>query len=220
MPTIAHITKKMIQDRPFIHEALEKGLVNFGALAEFMRPQIELELEQKVKISTISMAIRRYLEKKNKSLRKIHISKKTDLLAKSNLFEISLSRNASLHKILSQMYQIVDFNVGDTLNIIYGNYEVLIISNDKYKKKILNLLKNEILLEVKDDLSSVSIKIPEDCLYTPGFYFAITKLLLMENISIIDIVNTKTEATFLLFDKDIPRAYSALKNGIELGYYK
>src|SRR3989338_1595926 len=149
MPTIAHITKKMIQDRPFIHEALEKGLVNFGALAEFMRPQIELELEQKVKISTISMAIRRYLEKKNKSLRKIHISKKTDLLAKSNLFEISLSRNASLHKILSQMYQIVDFNVGDTLNIIYGNYEVLIISNDKYKKKILNLLKNEILLEVK-----------------------------------------------------------------------
>jgi len=136
---------------------------------------------------------------------------------KSNLFEISLQRTT---RDLSSLYSIVDFSEGDTLNIIYGNYEILIISNDKYKKRFLKILKNEKILELKENMSSISIKIPSDCLYTPGFYFAVTKLLFMENIPIVDIVNTKTEGTFLLFDKDIPKAYSVLKEGIELEYYK
>lgn len=220
MVTISHLTKKILQDKPFIHEALERGLVNLGALAEMIKPQIEQELQQKVKTSTISMAIRRYLEKKRQFLKKIKLSKKTDLLVKSNLFEISLPRTPNLHKTITKLYQIINFGIGDTLNIIYGNYEILIISNDKYKKKFLDILKSENILEVQENISSISIKIPKECLYMPGFYFAITKLLLLENIPIIDIVNTKTEATLVLFDKDIPKSYSVLKEGIDLEYYK
>ncbi len=220
MVTVSHLTKKILQDKPFIHEALEKELVNLGALAEMIRPQIEQELEQEVKTSTISMAIRRYLEKKQQFLKKIKLSKQTDLLVKSNLFEISLPKSSKLPEAIMQLYKIVNFDTGDTLNIIYGNYEVLIVSNDKYKKRFLDILKNEKLSEVQENISSISIKIPQECLYTPGFYFAVTKLLFLENISIIDIVNTKTEATLLLFDKDIPKSYSVLKNGIELEYYK
>jgi|SRR3989338_1183675 len=219
MVTVSHITQKILQDKPFIHEALEKELVNLGALAEMIRPQIEEELEQKVKNSTISMAIRRYLEKKKQFLKKIKLSKKTDLLVKSNLFEISLPKTAKLHKAITALYPLVNFEVGDTLNVIYGNYEILIISNDKYKKKFLDILKNENISDIQENLSSISIKIPKECIYTPGFYFAITKLLLLENISIIDLVNTKTEATLILFDKDIPKSYSVLKEGIDLEYY-
>lgn len=166
------------------------------------------------------MAIRRYLERKKRLLRKISLSKKTDILVKSNLFEISLQRSGKLHKVITRLYQIVDFDRGDTLNIIFGNYEVLIISNDKYKEEFLEVLKDESISEVKENLSSISINIPEECLYVPGFYFAVTKLLLLENISIVDIINTKTEATLLLFDKDIPKSYAALKDGINLEYYK
>ncbi len=220
MVTIAHITKKILQDKPFIHEALEKELVNLGALAEMIKPEIERELEQNIKSSAISMAIRRYLEKKKNLLKRIELSKKTDLVVKSNLFEISLSRTTQLHNSIAKLYQVLNFNIGDTLHIIYGNYEVLVVSNDKYKEKFLDILKDEIILDIQENISSISIKIPEECLYTPGFYFAVTKLLLLENIPIIDLVNTKTEATLLLFDKDIPKSYSVLKEGIRLEYYK
>jgi hypothetical protein len=220
MVTISHITQKVLQDKPYLHEALEKDLVNLGALAEMIRPEIEKELGQKVKTSSISMAIRRYLEKKKQFLKKVRLSKKIDLLVKSNLFEISLSRTPHLHKPIAQLYTIVNFTGGDTLNIIYGNYEVLIISNDKYKKKFLDILKDEDIVEVKENISSLSINIPHDCLYTPGLYFAVTKLLFLENIPIIDIVNTKTEATLILWDKDIPRGYAVVKDGIQLEYYR
>jgi len=220
MVTVSHLTKKILMDKFFIHEALDRGLVNLVALAEMIRPQIEQELNQKVKLSTISMAIRRYLEKRKLFASKQEVFKKTDLLVRSNLFEISLFRTVKLPQIITQFYSVVNFEQGDILNVIYGNYEVLIISNNKYKKRFLEFLKNERILELKDNLSSISLAIPKECLYIPGFYFAITKILMLENVPIIDLVNTKNEATLLLLDKDISKSYSALKDGIKLEYYK
>ncbi len=220
MVTVSQLTKKILEEKPFIHEALERGLINLVALAEMIKPDVEQELRTTVKTSTISMAIRRYIERRHKRLCRISISQKTDLLVKSNLFEISVSKSSSLQKKVIKLYEIVSFDIGDTLNIIYGNYEMLIISNDKYKEKFLRILKDEKILDVQEDISSISVKIPEACLYTPGFYHAITKLLLLENIPIIDIVNTKTEASFIMYDKDIPKSYTALKEGITVEFYK
>ena len=54
----------------------------------------------------------------------------------------------------------------------------------------------------------------------PGYYYAITKTLNVNNISIIDVVNTETEATFILYDKDVSKAYNVLKREITVEYYK
>ena len=72
-------------------------------------------------------------------------------------------------------------------------------------------MKNEQIKKVRNNISSISTKIPEECIETPGFYFAITKALALHNIPILDIVNTETEATFILNDNDIARAYDILK---------
>ena len=220
MVTIAHITKKILQEKPFIHEALEKDLVNIIALAEMIRPEIEKELG-KVKTSAVSMAIRRYLEQTKKEFyNQVKISKVTDLLIKSNLFEISLLKSEAVYKKLMKLYDIVDFKIGDTLNIIGGNYEILIVSNEKYRKKFEEMLKGEKIKLVRGKLASVSVKIPQEFIDNPGFYFAITKVLAMNNISIYDIVNTETEATFILNDNDIGKAYDVLKKEISVEFYQ
>jgi hypothetical protein len=220
MVNISQVTKKILEEKPFIHESLEKGLVNIGALADYIKPQIEKELKIKVKSSAISMAIRRYLDKKNKFLKQVNLLKKTDLFLKSNLFEISVLKTPSLYSKLMKFYDVVDFKLGDTLNIIEGNFEVLIISNQKYLSKFLKILKSEKLLNKKKDLSAVSIRIPSDCLGVPGFYFAVTKMLLLENIPIVDVVSTHTEATFIFDDVNIVKAYAVLKEGILVKYYE
>ena len=220
MVTVAHLTKKILQEKPYVHEALVKGLINVGALAEMIKPDIEKELGD-VKTSAIAMAIRRYLEKDNKEYyHKIQLTKRSDLLVKSNLFKISVFKSPTIYKKLIKLYDIVDFNVGDTLNIIQGNYEILIISNERYKKQFLKALKNEQIKKVRNNISSISTKIPEECIETPGFYFAITKALALHNIPILDIVNTETEATFILNDNDIARAYDILKKEMSIEYYE
>lgn len=220
MVTISHLTKKILQEKPFIHEALEKNLINIVALAELIKPDIEKEFSS-VKISAISMAIRRYLEKNKKEFyNKVFLTKKSDLLIKSNLFEISLLKSHTIYKKLIKLYDIVNFDIGDTLNIIQGNYEILILGNEKYKKKFLDMLKGESVKLVKDNMASISLKIPQECIDNPGFYYTITKILAMANISITDIVNTETEATFVLEDKYIAKAYNILQKEISIEYYK
>ncbi|MFH2020461.1 MAG: hypothetical protein ABIJ34_03545 [archaeon] len=220
MVNISNMTKKLLQEKPFIHEALEKDLINIMALAEMIRPEIEKELGS-VKTSAISMAIRRYVESgKKEHYTKIRLTKKNELLIKSDLFEISLEKSPTIYKKLVKLYDIVDFNQGDTLNIIHGNYEILIVSNERYKKDIQKILKDEKVKLIKTNIASLSTKIPGKCLSTPGFYYTITKILAMENISIVDIVNTETEATMILEDKDIAKAYNVLKREINIEYYE
>jgi len=219
MVTISHLTKKLLQDKPFIHEALEKDLINIVALAELLKPDIEKEFKD-VKISAISMAIRRYLESNKTKFKRISLTQNTDLLIKSNLFELSVTKSQTIYKKLTKLYDIVDFSVGDTLNIIHGNYEILIVSNSKYKKDMLKILKHEKIKSIQENMASLSMKIPDECLDTPGFYASITKTLAFENIPILDIVNTETEATFILNDKDIGKAYNVLKRDINISYYK
>ena len=219
MVTIAHLTKKLLQEKPFIHEALEKDLINIVALAELLKPDIEKEFP-KVKISAISMAIRRYLETQKTKFKRVSLTESSDLLIKSNLFELSLTKSPTIYKKLTKLYDIVDFSVGDTLNIIHGNYEILIVSNTKYKKDMLNILKGENIKSTQENMASLSMKIPDECIDSPGFYASITKTLAFENISIMDIVNTETEATFILKDKDIGKAYEVLKRDINISYYR
>lgn len=220
MVTVAHMTKKILQEKPFIHEALEKGLVNLGALAEMIQPDIEKELG-KVKTTAISMAIRRYMEKNDEYMyRKVKFSFRTSLVVKSDLFEISLSKSQTVHKKLSELYNVVNFESNDTLNIINGNYEILVIGDNKYQKKFLEILKGEKIKSVIENVSSISLRIPDENFEIPGFYYTITKTLALENISIIDLVNTETEATLILDDKDIGKAYEMLKREISFEYYK
>ena len=220
MPTIAHITKKLLQDKPFIHEALEKDLINIMALAEYLRPDIEKELGQ-VKLSAISMAIRRYIETQQKlPYKKFKLTKKTDLFVKSNLFEISLMKSATIFKKLIKLYDVVDFTIGETLNIIQGNYEILVVGNEKYEEKFTEILKGEEVKGINKNMASISMKIPYEMIDAPGYYYAITKTLNANNISIIDVVNTETEATFILYDKDVSRAYDVLQREITVEFYK
>jgi hypothetical protein len=219
MVTIAHLTKKILQEKPFIHEALEKDLINIVALAEYIKPDIEKEIGE-VKASAISMAIRRYVENSNSYYKKYKITKKIDISVKSNLFEISLQKSSTIFKKLMKLYDVVNFDIGDTLNIIQGNYEILIVSNDRYEKRFMQILEGEKIKFVKKNMAAISLAIPDELIDIPGYYYIITKTLALNNISIIDIVNTETEATFILQDLDIGRAYNILKREITIEHYK
>ena len=67
MVNVSHLVEKIIEQKPFLQEALSKGIVNNAALAEELRPQIEKELKKEVKFSAVNMAVRRLSEKLNKS---------------------------------------------------------------------------------------------------------------------------------------------------------
>jgi len=203
----------MVEKKPFLEEALARGIINYVALAEILKPEIEKELKKEVKNSAVMMSLRRLSEKLEKSfIRQAQIRfKETDITIKSDLFEITVLKSISIINNIKRLYDLMDFSRGDFLTITQGVYEITIISNKKYKNKIEKILEEEKIVKTIDNLSSLTIKIPIEAVEQVGLFYVITKALNWENINIIEIVSTLTEMTFIINENNTARAFDTLK---------
>lgn len=215
MVTIAHLVEKIVEKKPFLEEAVARGIINYAALADTLQPDIEKELKQKVKTSAIMMALRRLAEKLEKKLAVQIKFKDTDITIKSDLFETTVLKSPSVMSNIRKMYDLIDVSKGDFLTVTHGIYEITVISNKKYKDKIPKILASEKIIKTIDKLSSLTLKIPVEAVETPGFFYVVTKALNWENINIVEIVSTLTELTFIIKEDDTARAFETLKQLID-----
>lgn len=215
MVTISRVVEKIVEENAFIQEALSRGIINYAAFAQEIKPQIELELKAKVKESAVMMSLRRLGEKiEGKLIKKPKFNKNSDILIKSDLFEISIIKNTKSIELIKRIYEITDLNK-DFLTVTQGLAQITIISTKKNKEKILEILEKEQTIGIMDDLSSISTTFPESCPEETGYFYLVTRAFAWENISIIEIVSTINEFTLIINEKDTPRAFVILKELIK-----
>jgi len=216
MVTISHLVEKIIEQKPFLQEALSRGVINNAALAEELIPQIEKELKKEVKFSAVNMAIRRLGEKLEKTfIQKPKFDKGSDISIKSDLIEITVYKTEDIQTKVKTLYDLVNFKNGDFLTITSGIHEVMIITNEKYEKKALDLLSKKSIKKTIKHLSCVTVNIPVESITTIGLFYTITRALNWENINIVDIVSTLTEMTFIIKEEDTARAFDTLRRLIK-----
>jgi len=211
MVTISHLINKIVSSRPILHDALEQDIISFGNLAEQLIPEIEEELNKKVKHSAVVMALRRYAEKIQTTHPKPKFDYNSEIIMKTNLCDISVRKSPALFNKLKKIYSIVNYEKGDVLNVIHGNYEVSIISNMRYLEKIKKELKGEKILNTEQDLVSLSLSFSGDFLHTPGVISTAARKLNWENVNIYELISTLTELTFIVSKKDSTKGYAVLQ---------
>ncbi|HJO01638.1 MAG: hypothetical protein QF655_02150 [Candidatus Woesearchaeota archaeon] len=213
MVTVSHLVKKIVSENTFLLEAMCKNLISYGNLAEQLKPEIERELQKKVKESAIIMALRRYEEELQDFDKKIKKFKfQGEIIVRTNIIDFNIVKSSNLLNKIKNLYSLVNFGKGDTLNIILGSNEVSIVTNEKYKNKLPNFLKGEKILNKEFDLVALTVVFEgKNFLTTPGVIFTAIRKLAWEQINIYEIVSTMTELTFILGKKDSMKAYNALQ---------
>ncbi len=211
MVTISHIVQKIINDKIFLLEPMSRGIIAYGSLAEQIKPEIEEELKKPVKNHAIVMALRRYSENLKEKHKPITFDFSSEIILKTDMCDISVLRSPSLLNKLKRLYDVVDFEKGDILNIIHGRHEVSVVTNQRYIEKSLNLLTDEKILNIEKNLVSLTLTYSKDFLYTPGVIYNVVRDIAWENINIYEIVSTNTELTFILNKKDGIKAYKVLE---------
>ena len=211
MATISHIVGKIVSSRPILHEAIEQNIISYGNLGEQLVPEIEAELGKKVKHSAVVMSLRRYAENIQKNTVRPKFDYNSEIIMKTNLCDISVRKSPSLFSKLKKIYSIVNYEKGDVLNVIHGNYEVSIVSNMRYIEKIKAELKGEKILNTENDLVSLSLNFLGDFMHTPGIISTAARKLNWENVNIYELVSTLTELTFIVSKKDSTKGYDALQ---------
>ena len=212
--TVSHLVKKIVGENSFLMEAMGKELISYGNLAEQLKQDIEKELGKKVKEPAIIMALRRYaddLRDFDKKTRRFRFE--GEILMRTNIMDFNIVKSNSLLNKIKNLYGLIDFERGDVLNIILGNNEVSIITNEKYKEKLSNFLKGEKIINKEFDVVSLTLSFrSKDFIYTPGVVFTAVRNLAWNNINILEIVSTMTELTFILKKKDSIKAYNILSS--------
>ena len=216
MPSISQTVRQLIRQKPLVYEGLIEGVISHAALAEKLQPDIEKDLGRKVKLPAIVMAIRRYNEKLDA---KAHTPKdfkyNAEVVMKTGLADVTIVKSPTSLARLKQLYSLPDYDRGETLNIIHGNYEITIVISEKHLVRLHEVLDGEKVLNIEKDLVSLSISFSSDFLHTPGILAKATRKLAWENINIYENISTMTELIFIIAQDDAVRAYKALKRLVE-----
>ena len=216
MVTISHVVQKLVDEKVYIQESMDKDIISYASLAKQLQPDIEEELGKKVKKHAIEMALRRYKDQLKQKHKTISFDYSSDIIMKTKICDIAVTRSPSLLVKLKKLYDIVDFEKGDILNIIQGSSEVIIVTNERYKKKLMEIIKGEKILIQEGDLISLTMTFSKDFFYTPGIIFNIIRNVAWENVNIFEIVSTNTELTFIIHKKDAMKGYKALEKLIQV----
>lgn len=213
MITVAESTKRIIERSRYLQEALEKGLINISALARYIKPELEEILIKDTSGSAITMAIRR-LKKSLKPRFKYKNIFKTppDMITRSNLVEINIANSKNLSEKYPDLIKLSQSQTESFFTITEGVFETtIIISLDLYKD-IKTLLKKETIVAEFHDLCSITVRLPQEAIFTPGVHYFFLKSLAWEGVNIIETVSAYREFTLILERKDTNKAFSILQS--------
>ncbi len=215
MTTISSFVESYIKNKPFILSALSQGIINLTSLSRVMLPEIQKELQKDIKQGAVVMALKRLSEdiesKTNHKITKI-LKDIGEITVRSSLTDYTFSISDS---ILKKQEELIS-HLNNKKNIFYtssrGVSETNIVINSSMDELIKKIFKNEHIIEEKNDLSSISIRMPEENSSTPGLYYFIFQRLAWEGIVIWEVISTSNEFTILVSENQIDIAFKVIKD--------
>ena len=213
MVTVSHVVTRILEDMPFLEEALIRDIINYSYLAEMIKPQVEQEMRKQVKRAAIVMAIRRFRETlKTGSVEALHVDfTESDITLRSGIFEITVVKDRNTIDEMQRLYDMVDVTKGDLLTVTQGLYEITILSNTRYKEQIQKLFAKDQTIKVTEGLASLMVKISKESAESVGVLYVLVKALAWNNVNIIEMVSTLTEEIFIIKEEDTAVAFNAIK---------
>jgi len=211
MVTISHVVQDILNKHVFLQEAVNHGIVSYNKLAADIKPEIEQELGTKVKNNAVVMALRRYSDKLEKKQQKPAFDYFRETLLKTDICYIVVEESPNSLDKIQTLYNEIDFKRGGIFNVIQGNYETGIITNQRSKDKLLDLLSDEKILNVVEDLVAISLTYSKDFMFVPGILYNVLRFLTWENINIVGIIMTQKELSLIVSRNDAMKCYNTLE---------
>jgi hypothetical protein len=187
--TVAQDVRNHLRNKPYLLEALEKGIVNLSELSRQLQKELKLS-----DISAIKAALRRYAEELQKHRQKRE-EKVLHLLKKSSIAVYDRKSVMITAKELDQKGMKVD---------LLDKFVYLMDRNDM-PERITSLIKHE-------NCTMIVVHSPEELENTPGVVAFLATLLSEQNVNIVEFISCWTETIMVVEKKDSLKAYEVLSN--------
>ncbi|WP_298547838.1 hypothetical protein [uncultured Aquimarina sp.] len=196
MKTITDCVHNILRHQPFLEDALSRDIINFSSLATDLLPQVEKEMRKPVKPGSIVMALRRYHPKRIKHSE--NLGSLGDIVVRSGITEYTFLNSNTILTSQSNLLNTVKDKTKTYFTYSSNFQESNILVSSSLKEIVEDHFKGETCISVADNLSSMSIALPDDSARSIGLYFYIFKLLAYEGIPVFEIISTSNYFTLFL----------------------
>ncbi|MTE28316.1 MULTISPECIES: hypothetical protein [Winogradskyella] len=216
MKTVSSCVEAIVLEQPFLEEGISKEIINYSALANVLQEDVSKQLGRPVKTGAIMMALRRYKDKLTVSKPyhglKTLLEQLGDITLRSNLSDFTFKNSNTL---INSQADILN-KIKDKSHIFYtftrGILESNIIISSSEKQDVLESFKDEVCLELKENLSAISLILPKNNSKVSGLYYLILKRLAWQNVPLYEVISTTNEFTIVVEDTVVDSAFSIIKN--------
>lgn len=215
MANLREELKLLLREQPFIEEALHEDLINISSLARRIKPELEYRVGKELHEAAITMAIRRIgpglqLQLQNR-FRKF-IAQLGDIIVRSSLVDMTFQNSPNTIKCEFRFLELISSLPSGFYTFSRGVDETTIIVSSHYEAFLAQAFKDEKRITHMQNLSSITLKMPATNTDTLGLYYFFFKNLSEGGINVIEVVSTSNEATFVVSQTDVDRAFSILNS--------
>ncbi len=188
--TIANNVRSYLRNKPYLLEALEKGIVNLSELSR----QIQEDLKTS-NTSAVKAALRRFAEELQR-----HKQKREE-----RVLQVLKRSGMAVYDRKSVMITNKEINVDNALKVDLLNKYVYLLDRSDLPERISTLVRH-------DDCTMIVVHSPEELENTPGVVAFLATLLAEQNVNIIEFISCWTETIMVVEKKDSLKAYEILGN--------
>ncbi|WP_445456200.1 aspartate kinase [Flavobacterium sp. HNIBRBA15423] len=215
MKTISSVVEQYIKSKPFLLNSLSQGIINLTSLSRVMMPYLEKELGKDVKQGAVVMSLKRLSEeldfKINHKISRV-LKNTGEITVRSSLTDYAFTISETLldnqAKLLSEINKESDVFYTSSRGVNESN--IIISTSASYL--VADLLKTEKITHKIENLSSITVKLPQENVSVPGVYYYIFQRLAWEGIIIHEVISTTNEFTIIVSDNQIDIAFKAIKD--------
>lgn len=215
MKTISSVVEEYIKSKPFLQSALAQGIINLTSLSREVRPEIESELGKEVRNGAIVMALKRLSSELE--FRATHRILKVlknigEITVRSSLTDYTFLVSDSILNKQAKLLQEINNNKEVFYTSSRGVNETNIVVSNSLNPLVDSLFKDEKLTQKVENLSSITVKLPEENVVVPGIYYFIFQRLAWEGIILNEVISTTNEFTIIVNEEQIDKAFKVIKD--------
>ena len=188
--TIAQSVRNHLRNKPYLLEALEKGIVNLSELSRQIQKELKTSNTPAVKAALRRYALDLQKHKQKREERVLQVLKRSGITVFDKKAVIITSKE-------------LETNSGMKVDLL-GKH-VYLLDKSELPERVSTLVKH-------DNCTMIVVHSPEELEATPGVVAFLTTLLAEQDVNMIEFISCWTETIIVVEKKDSLKTYEVLSN--------
>lgn len=208
MRRISDALKDIVQDHPFLEEALHHGFLNLTGFAAYARPTVEKETGKKVSLHAIKMALSRLERPKALAERPARfLASRVTTLTGLSVMSVARSPAAmrKIHGLFGERARLDGYCA-----VVEGGAEMDIVYDAAFRPLVRKAIPADLRVLEVEGLALCSLRLTDADLYRKGLLYEVTKRLAFHDVNIIQVISTYHECGLVVREEDLKKTVGVM----------